>query len=110
MTNRIATPFLACLALTVSVGGSLPVIAEEKEVMVIDNVRIRGDQELPLVLHIVPWQPPVQYSLDQKQHANAVLRPIEQLERESFQRLVTYHQLMLDSGKEQANVKADVAP
>ncbi len=68
-----------------------------EEVMVIENVRIRGDQELPLVLHIVPWQPPATYQLEAGQQANAVLRPIEPLERESFQRLVGYHERFLNT-------------
>lgn len=66
--------------------------ADKKEIITLESVRIHGDQESPVVVYIVPWQAPVQRELDVQQ-ANAVLRPLQPLERESFQRMLSYHQL-----------------
>lgn len=66
--------------------------ADKKEVLTLESIRIHGDQESPVVVYIVPWQAPVQSELD-VQTANAVLRPLQPLDRESFQRTMSYHQL-----------------
>lgn len=75
--------------------------AEKREILTLESVRIRGDQESPMVVYIVPWQPVVQYGMDSQHQVNAVLRPLEPLDRESFQRMLSYHQLF------QLQVKAE---
>ena len=68
---------------------SLPVAAEERLDM--EGTRIRGNQELPKVLYIVPWkqaeipdlsQPPLESLIDE------ALTPVD---REVFQRQIRYY-------------------
>ena len=68
---------------------SLPVVAEERLDM--EGTRIRGNQELPKVLYIVPWkqaeipdlsQPPLESLIDE------ALTPVD---REVFQRQIRYY-------------------
>lgn len=68
---------------------SLPVWAEERLDM--EGTRIRGNQELPKVLYIVPWkqadipdlsQPPLESLIDE------ALTPVD---REVFQRQIRYY-------------------
>ncbi|MDX1453578.1 MAG: hypothetical protein R3183_13545 [Oleiphilaceae bacterium] len=64
----------------------------EPEVLTIEGARIRGNQELPTVLYVVPWQPPVVESLEKPATSFALQRKLEPLERTEFQRLMQYHE------------------
>lgn len=73
----------------------------ESGVMTIEGAQIRGDQELPTVMYLVPWQPPEVQALDRADEKLMVGTSIAPLERAEFQRLVNYHrhfQLQTGSG------------
>ncbi|MFE8069819.1 hypothetical protein QQM79_02060 [Marinobacteraceae bacterium S3BR75-40.1] len=92
MDIRSQTP-LACLKTAVVAAllllGSLA--HSDDDVLVIEGTQIRGDQELPTVMYIVPWQPPVAEELAPVQGGLAAPQVLEPLERYNFQRLVAYH-------------------
>jgi len=71
----------------------------ENEIITIEGATIRGNQELPTVLYVVPWQAPKIYKLETPKSNLAVQRPIEGIERESFKRLITYHELFKSKAK-----------
>ncbi len=107
MTKRSSVVILTCLllSLTGSCYAADKSSADKKDVLTLESIRIHGDQESPVVVYIVPWQPPEQKLLDVQQ-ANAVLRPLEPLERESFQRMLGYHQLFqLQAGAEKQSAQ-----
>ncbi|WP_303292474.1 hypothetical protein [Marinobacter sp. ST-43] len=60
-------------------------------VVTIEGTRIRGDQEVPTVMYLVPWQPPEVEQLRAPDERLMVNRGIVPLERYEFQRLVQYH-------------------
>jgi len=60
-------------------------------VITLEGARIRGSQEAPLVLYLVPWRPPETKSLDRPDEELMRARPIKPLERAEFQRLISYH-------------------
>ncbi len=66
-------------------------IAQE-EVITLEGARIRGGQEAPLVLYLVPWKPPEAKSLDRPGEERMLMQPIKPLQRSEFQRLMSYHQ------------------
>jgi len=68
----------------------------EGEIIEIEGARIRGNQELPTVLYLVPWQAPKVYELAEPETTLASQRAIKPLQRESFKRLLSYHQLFKD--------------
>lgn len=70
---------------------AFPCVAQDG-VVTIEGTRIRGDQEVPTVLYLVPWQPPAVQSLARPDEQLMLQRPIEPLERQEFRRLVSYHQ------------------
>ncbi|MFV1873685.1 MAG: hypothetical protein ACMZ64_10225 [Oleiphilus sp.] len=63
----------------------------DSQVITIETATIRGNQELPTVLYLVPWQPPVVDPLTENKPANLLEADIELIERESFQRLLQLH-------------------
>jgi len=64
----------------------------EDEILSLEGARIRGNQELPNVLYLIPWKPPKVYSLEKTKNA-LTSRPIfKTLDRNSFKRLLSYHQ------------------
>mgnify|MGYP000494595255 CR=1 FL=1 len=69
-----------------------PWVQAENQVITIEGTRIRGNQELPTVLYIVPWQAPKVHQLETPESSLASQRPIKKIERDSFKRLVSYHQ------------------
>lgn len=81
--NRTALLLLAIM--------TFPCLAQDG-VVTIEGTRIRGDQEVPTVLYLVPWQPPAVQSLAKPDEQLMLARPIEPLERTEFRRLVSYHQ------------------
>jgi len=63
----------------------------------IEGARIRGNQELPTVLYVVPWQAPKVYQLEVPKTTLATQRPIKALDRDSFKRLLSYHASFISS-------------
>ena len=64
----------------------------EEEILSLEGARIRGNQELPNVLYLIPWKPPKVYSLDKTKNTLASSPKFKTLDRSSFKRLVNYHQ------------------
>src|SRR5690606_16530106 len=75
----------------------------ESQVITLEGTRIRGDQESPTVLYLVPWQPPEAQRLRQSDGELLVESQIEPLERAEFQRMVGYHARF----KEEVGLQAD---
>ena len=73
---------------------SINVYAED-EILSLDGARIRGNQELPNVLYLIPWKPPKVYSLQQANNTPTTDSKLKMLERSSFKRLVSYHQAFI---------------
>ncbi|MDO6440622.1 MULTISPECIES: hypothetical protein [unclassified Marinobacter] len=66
--------------------------AQETGIVTIEGTRIRGDQEVPTVMYIVPWQPPEVDELRAPDEQLMVEQAFSPLERYEFQRLVRYHE------------------
>ena len=64
----------------------------QDEILSLEGARIRGNQELPNVLYLVPWKPPKVYSLEEPESNLAANRPFKMLDRSSFKRLISYHE------------------
>jgi hypothetical protein len=65
-------------------------------VVTIEGTRIRGDQEVPTVMYLVPWQPPEVNELrapDERLMVNQGLVPVERYE---FQRFIQYHEAFVE--------------
>jgi len=78
--------------LTAGLLAVMPLHAVSQEVITLEGARIRGGQEAPLVLYVVPWKPPEAKSLDQPDEQLMLAHPIKTLERAEFRRLLGYHQ------------------
>jgi len=76
--------------------------AQESGVMTIEGARIRGDQEMPTVMYLVPWQPPTAETLPGRDERLLVSQAFEPLERYEFQRLVKYYEVFRQSQEENA--------
>jgi hypothetical protein len=68
---------------------SLPLYAAERLDM--EGTRIRGNQELPKVLYIVPWQTAEIPNLDQPPLESIIDEALAPLDRDVFQRTVNYY-------------------
>lgn len=89
---------------------ALPCVAQDG-VVTIEGARIRGDQEVPTVLYLVPWQPPAVQSLARPDEQLMLQRPIAPLERQEFQRLMSYHQdFRAATAKKQDSAGPDTEP
>ncbi len=64
----------------------------DEKIITIETATIRGNQELPTVLYLVPWQPPKINPLESTQTADMTKHKIERIDRNSFKRLIEYHQ------------------
>lgn len=71
--------------------------AESSKVITIETTTLRGNQELPTVLYLVPWQLPKINPLPASQTAEVSYQALEKIERNSFQRLMNYHQMFKSS-------------
>ncbi len=80
----------ACLVALVA-AVHLPVHASEPEILTLEGARIRGNQELPTVLYVVPWKPPEVRALEKPSQSFALQQPLVFLERDEFKRLIKYH-------------------
>ncbi|MEH6560430.1 MAG: hypothetical protein V7713_03275 [Marinobacter sp.] len=65
--------------------------AQDSGIVTIEGTRIRGDQEVPTVMYLVPWQPPEVDELRAPDEQLMVRQAFAPLERYEFQRLVRYH-------------------
>jgi hypothetical protein len=83
---------LAVLALPafLTLGSGLTIA--EDEVIIIEGTRIRGNQESPTILYLVPWQAPEVVALDTPISKLGIERALEPLERSEFKRLISYHE------------------
>lgn len=86
--------FVAGLTLVTAASAVAPALAQESAggIVTIEGARIRGDQEVPTVMYLVPWQPPEVEALNAPDEQWMVGAEFEPLERYEFQRLVQYHQ------------------
>ena len=64
-------------------------------VVTIEGTRIRGDQEVPTVMYLVPWQPPQVDELRAPEERLMVDQGLAPLERYEFQRFISYHQAFI---------------
>lgn len=90
------------ILLTTTLATGLPSArAQNSEVMVIEGTRIRGDQEMPTVMYLMPWQSPEVEELRARDEQLMIEPEFVSLERYEFQRLVRYHEAFKDelSGK-----------
>lgn len=76
--------------------------AQESGIMTIEGARIRGDQEMPTVMYLVPWQPPAAETLRGQGENLMVSQAFTPLERYEFQRLVNYYQVFHQKQEEAA--------
>ncbi len=67
-------------------------MANAQEFMAIEGTLIRGEQESPTVMYLVPWQPPLVQNLERAEGSFMVERGIVPLERYQFQRVLSYHE------------------
>lgn len=81
--SRCLMAFFGLVAATAS--------AQDREVITIDGAMIRGDQEMPTVMYLVPWQPPAIEALEQPTERLMLERAFAPLERAQFQRMLDYH-------------------
>lgn len=66
--------------------------AQGSGVVTIEGARIRGNQEVPTVMYLVPWQTPKANELQAQDEQLMVEQAFEPLERYEFQRFVRYHE------------------
>ena len=87
--------FLLCLvSMSVPAPDKAP---DPSQVITIETTTLRGNQELPTVLYLVPWQPPKINPLPASQTAELSQPSLDKIERSSFQRLLQYHQMFKSS-------------
>ena len=70
----------------------LPAQAQDSGIVTIEGTRIRGDQEVPTVMYLVPWQPPEVDELRAPDEQLLVEQAFTPVDRYEFQRLVRYHE------------------
>ncbi len=63
----------------------------QDRIVTLEGTRIRGDQEVPLVLYLVPWKAPEARSLNRADEPLMLTRPIRPIARSEFRRLMDYH-------------------
>lgn len=82
-----------CILCAVLITAAATQARAQDGVIVIEGARIRGNQELPNVLYVVPWKPLEQKSL-QNSSSGSLVNParMEPIYREEFLRLVEYHE------------------
>lgn len=63
----------------------------QDRIVTLEGTRIRGDQEVPLVLYLVPWKAPEARSLNRADEPLMLTRPIGPIARSEFRRLLDFH-------------------
>lgn len=102
--HRKTTTYLINAVLFVCFCLSFTSVQAEDEVITIEGTRIRGNQESPTILYLVPWQAPEVVALDAPAASLAIERALKPLERSEFKRLISYHQhFQRVSDREQLN-------
>lgn len=87
---------LIALAVSALLSAAPVVYAQDSpRVVTIEGTRIHGDQEVPTVMYLVPWQPPEVDELSAPEEHLMVDRGVAPLERYEFQRFVQYHDVFL---------------
>lgn len=74
-----------------------------QEVIEIEGTSIRGNQELPQILYLVPWQEPDIRALTEAKSNLALQAPLAPIERYDYLRQLNYHQMLLESQKLEQN-------
>lgn len=93
---------LICLAMLMTTAPPLLAQAQTREgagegrVVTIEGTRIQGEQELPTVLYLVPWQPVNSRGPEPMERQLMTGETPEPLEREAFRRQLDYHQTRLE--------------
>jgi hypothetical protein len=77
---------IACLLMLMA---ALPVSAVDQADL--DGTQILGSRELPKVLYIVPWKQPLPTELVGRPASSLLDEALSPVDREVFQREVTYH-------------------
>ncbi|WP_339750172.1 hypothetical protein [uncultured Marinobacter sp.] len=83
------------LALTLLAANSGVQARDSSGVVTIEGTRIRGDQEVPTVMYLVPWQSPEVEELRAPDERLMVGQGLSPLERYEFQRFIQYHQAFI---------------
>lgn len=93
-------------------GFLLPIgpVAAEDEVITIEGTRIRGNQELPTILYLLPWQAPEIQELPRPEQSFAIQTPLELIERQEFRRLIGYYEQFKSTGAGPARSKVKQDP
>jgi len=84
-------PLFLPTALVALAASITPALAQESGIVTIEGTRIRGDQEVPTVMYLVPWQPPEVEELQAPDERLLVDQAYAPIERYEFQRLIRYH-------------------
>lgn len=82
---------LKVLLITGLISGTPVAALAQEGVITLEGARLRGGHEAPLVLYLMPWDPPEVRSLDRPDEELMLARPIKPLQRSEFQRLISYH-------------------
>ncbi|MGM0571195.1 hypothetical protein [Marinobacter sp.] len=69
---------------------------DQGRVVTIEGARIQGEEELPTVLYLVPWQPVASRGPEPMERHLVTGEPPAPVERENFRRRLDYHQTRLD--------------
>lgn len=80
-----------CLLL---VGLWCSVAVADEDRLDMQGTEIRGNNELPQVLYIVPWQSPQLPDLRQPPLSSMIDEALQPVEREEFQRRIRYHRAL----------------
>ena len=91
MNKRVILALSGLLVITSSVKAQENP-TDTSNVITIETTTIRGNQELPTVLYLVPWQPPQINPLPASQTDDINNFMPDKIERNSFRRLLKYHQ------------------
>lgn len=70
---------------------------DQGQVVTIEGARIQGEQELPTVLYLVPWQPVASSGPEPMERRLMTGEPPVQVERENFRRRLDYHQTRIET-------------
>ena len=84
--RKLLLTFLSVFAISVSAG------ARAQERIQMEGTEIKGNQELPRVLYIVPWKTAERFEIDSPPIASIMERPLAPLDRAAFKRTIRYHE------------------
>lgn len=94
-------PALIALAVSTLLPAAPVLYAQDTPgVVTIEGTRIRGDQEVPTVMYLVPWQPPAVDELRGPEERLMVDQGLRPLERYEFQRFIKYHEAFIRQNQE----------